>query len=204
VDIEPVRVEGGQERPAPLTDTVGSVSMTKFIQIIEYQTTQIDQIRGLAEQLEQSGSGSAPRVSVTEDRDRPGHYLNIVEFDSYEEAMANSDSPEVSAFAAKMAALCQGPPRFVNLNLVHTSGPEGASPSTKAAVAGAATALAGAAAAGVAKAKQRLQDRRAHEVDRPGPPPTSAPPVRPPVSDDPTTPRRPDYTQSGDDPPPAF
>lgn len=47
--------------------------MAKFIQIMEYQTTQIDQIRGLAEQMEQSGSGSAPRVSVTEDRDRPGH-----------------------------------------------------------------------------------------------------------------------------------
>ncbi len=38
--------------------------MAKFVQIMEYQTTQIDQIRGLAEQMEQSGSGSAPRAYI--------------------------------------------------------------------------------------------------------------------------------------------
>ena len=50
------------------------------------------------------------RISATADRDRPGTYFTIVEFDSYESAMENSNRPETSEFAAKMAALCDGPP----------------------------------------------------------------------------------------------
>jgi len=133
--------------------------MAKFIQIMEYQTTQIDQIRGLAEQIKQSGSGSAPRVSVTEDRDRLGHYLNIVEFDSYEEARANSDSPEVSAFAAEMAALCQGTPAVRQPGRgAHVWAGRGQH-DDQGGCRGAATAVAGAAAAGVAKAAMQSSRR---------------------------------------------
>jgi hypothetical protein len=34
--------------------------------------------------------------------------------------MQNSDRPETSAFAARMADLCDGPPTFYNLDIVQT------------------------------------------------------------------------------------
>jgi hypothetical protein len=60
------------------------------------------------------------RATITADRDRPGTYLNIVEFDSYDLAMENSARPETAEFATRMAALCDGPPRFYNLDVVYT------------------------------------------------------------------------------------
>ncbi|XTR51385.1 hypothetical protein ACOM2C_14390 [Pseudarthrobacter sp. So.54] len=58
------------------------------------------------------------RILAAADRDRPGTYLTVVEFDSYESAMENSARPETSDFAARMAALCDGPPVFRNLDVM--------------------------------------------------------------------------------------
>jgi hypothetical protein len=112
--------------------------------------------------------GTALRGTVTADRERPGYYLNIVEFESYESAMTNSARPDVSAFASKMAALCEEPPRFYNLDVIDALTPDVTSASTKAAVVGAATAVAGAAAATVAKARQKVLDTRAGGSRQPG------------------------------------
>jgi hypothetical protein len=97
--------------------------MAGFVQIIEFKTSQPEAIEALGEEFrrerETSGVGpSAGRITLTADRDRPGYYLNIVEFESYEDAMENSNRPETSAFAARMAELCDGPPRFYNLDVV--------------------------------------------------------------------------------------
>jgi hypothetical protein len=43
-----------------------------------------------------------------------------VEFPSYEAAMKNNELPETAAMAEKMAAICDGPPTFYNLDLVET------------------------------------------------------------------------------------
>jgi hypothetical protein len=138
--------------------------MSGFVQIIEFLTSRIEELRKLADEMaSDSEPGAALRGTVTKDRDRPGWYFNIVEFDSYEAAMSNSNLPEVTAFAAKMAALCEEPPRFYNLDVVQTWS-AGTSTSTKAAVATAATALAGAAAAGVTKTRQRIQERNPDEL----------------------------------------
>ena len=92
-----------------------------FVQIVEYTSTRADEIRALAEGL-QDGAGDAPRprVMACADRDQANHYFTIVEFGSYEEAMANSSRPETSSFAAKMAELCDGPPTFRNLDVIET------------------------------------------------------------------------------------
>ena len=45
------------------------------------------------------------------------YYVQIVEFPSYEEAMANSELPETGEFAAKLATLCDAPPTFRNLDV---------------------------------------------------------------------------------------
>jgi hypothetical protein len=109
--------------PSPEVD-----DMTGFIQIIEFQTTRFDEVKALGDQFRQqrmaSGDGAVPRRAYfTADRDRQGHYVNIVEFDSYEAAMENSSRPETSEFAAKMAELCDGAPRFYNLDITETWDP---------------------------------------------------------------------------------
>ena len=90
--------------------------MAGFIQIIEFRSSRADEIRKLGDDIDREG-GTAVRISVTEDRDQPGHFFTIAEFDSYESAMENSNRPETSEFAAKMAELCDGPPTFHNLDV---------------------------------------------------------------------------------------
>ena len=139
--------------------------MTGFVQIIEFRTSRIDAVRELvAEMRSEIGTGNASRGTVTTDRDRPGYYLNVVEFESHESAMENSARPEVNEFSARMAALCDEPPRFFNLDVVEVWGGDSTSSSAKAAIAGTAAAAAGVAAAGAAKVRQRLQDRRSQQA----------------------------------------
>ena len=92
-----------------------------FIQVIEFTTTKPDEIRKLVDEFRASTDGQSPtRGSVCTDRDQPDRYVNIVEFESYEEAMKNSERPETTAFAQRMAELCDGPPTFRNLDVVET------------------------------------------------------------------------------------
>ena len=64
------------------------------------------------------GKRAATRGTQTRDRDADNTYVQIVEFPSYEDAMANSNMPETGAFAAQLASLCDGPPTFRNLDVV--------------------------------------------------------------------------------------
>jgi hypothetical protein len=57
-------------------------------------------------------------MAATKNLDKPNGYVTIVEFPSYDEAMENSKSPDTQQFAARMAELCTGPPRFVNLDVM--------------------------------------------------------------------------------------
>ncbi|MDQ2881650.1 MAG: hypothetical protein M3Y48_10585 [Actinomycetota bacterium] len=97
--------------------------MAAFVQIVEFKTSRIDEVQALVDemrpQMEAAGT-AARRVTATADRDRPGYYLTIVEFDSHESAMENSNRPETSEFSAAMAKLCDGPPTFYNLDVWQT------------------------------------------------------------------------------------
>ena len=95
--------------------------MGSFVQIIEYTSSRIDEIRTLGEKIraERAGEADGPqRITITEDRDKANHYLTIVEFESYEAAMENSNNPATQAFAAQMAELVDGAPTFHNLNVL--------------------------------------------------------------------------------------
>jgi len=95
--------------------------MAGFVQIIEFRSSRVDEIRALADEYtEQRQAGTGIRGRVCADRDDPGRFFNVVEFESYEAAMENSNRPETSEFASKMAALCDGPPTFYNLDVVDT------------------------------------------------------------------------------------
>jgi len=91
----------------------------KFVQLIEFQTSRIDDFNKLVDEwIKESEGWRAPTRSMqTKDRDRTNTYMQIVEFPSYEAAMKNSDRPETAAFAKRLAEVCDGPPTFRNLDV---------------------------------------------------------------------------------------
>jgi hypothetical protein len=100
--------------------------MAGFVQIIEYRTSRPEEVRALTEQFrkgrEAGDDGPAPtRMTACADRHDSEHYFHIVEFASYEDAMANSKREDTSAFAASMMELCDGPTTFHNLDLLETT-----------------------------------------------------------------------------------
>ena len=98
-----------------------------FVQIIEITTARLGEVEALMEEwiTKTEGKRSASRSLLTQDRDRPGTYVQIVQFPSYEEAMANSDLPETGHFAERLTVLCDGPPSFRNLDLLREDTLEG-------------------------------------------------------------------------------
>ena len=90
-----------------------------FVQLIEFTTTRPQEIEALVDEWAAmtQGKRTAQRGTFAEDKDRPNTYIQIVEFPSYEDAMANSSLPETAAFAEKVALLCDGPMAFRNLDV---------------------------------------------------------------------------------------
>jgi hypothetical protein len=91
-----------------------------FIQIIDSRTTKPEEISALDEQYvkDTAGRGTYRRSIVCRDRNDPDRYLTLVFFDSHEDAMRNSELPETQALAEKMGALVDGPPAFIDLDVV--------------------------------------------------------------------------------------
>ncbi|TCC19261.1 hypothetical protein [Kribbella sindirgiensis] len=97
--------------------------MAGFVQIIEYRTSKPDEVAALLEDFrakrEAEGDGPAPTRGITcADRDEPGRYFAIVEFESYEAAMENSQRADTTEMSEKMMALCDGPGAFYNLDKI--------------------------------------------------------------------------------------
>jgi hypothetical protein len=90
-----------------------------FIQLIEIATTRPDEVEALVAEwrTQTTGRRTAQRGTFTADREQPNTYLQIVEFASYEDAMANSNLPETASFAQRLATLCDGPLLFRNLDV---------------------------------------------------------------------------------------
>ena len=94
--------------------------MGAFVQIVEYRTSRFDEVMARGEEYAANAGSVVRRVTVTEDRDNPGTFRTIAEFDSYDAAMENSNRPETAAFAEQMMKLCDGPPTFYNLDVRQT------------------------------------------------------------------------------------
>jgi hypothetical protein len=93
--------------------------MAGFVQIIEWKTSRIDEVQQLNDEWAERFPETGPtRVLVGADRDNAGSYVTVVEFESYETAMKNSEDPATSEFADRMATLCDGPPTFHNIDIV--------------------------------------------------------------------------------------
>jgi hypothetical protein len=103
----------------PLVE-LGSLAVAGFVQIIEWKTSQPVEFEALIKDLESKTVPAGVRSTLTVDRDQPGHYVQIVEFGSYEAAMQVSQQPDIDAAAARMAELSDEPPTYVNLDLLQT------------------------------------------------------------------------------------
>ena len=91
-----------------------------FVQIIEFHTSKIDDMRKLDQDWDQKAGPetTARRGVLCEDRDNPGRFFQVVFFDSYESAMQNSGLPETQAAAEHFAKMSDGPPVFYDLDIV--------------------------------------------------------------------------------------
>lgn len=94
--------------------------MTGFAQIIEWKSSRIDEIEQLMKEWRERHPEMGPsRILVAADKDNANSYVTVVEFESYEAAMKNSEDPATSEFSERMGALLDGPPRFRNLDVTH-------------------------------------------------------------------------------------
>lgn len=91
-----------------------------FVQIIEFKTSVLDEMQKVADEWEAAAGDDrkARRQVLCRDRDNVGRYFNIVFFDSYVDAMENSNLPVTQEYSKKMMRLADGEPTFYNLDVV--------------------------------------------------------------------------------------
>ena len=91
-----------------------------FVQIIDCRTQHPDKMAELDKEWEASVAGqhTVRRQIVTQDRNDPDRYLVFVFFDSFEDAQKNSNLPGTQENAAKYAALTEGQPTFLDLDIL--------------------------------------------------------------------------------------
>jgi hypothetical protein len=93
------------------------VRTVSFVQIIEFNTSRSEELDSLFDEWLERTEGKRTATRGVQARDRPNTYVQIIEFPSYEEAMANSELPKTAEVAARLAELCDGPPTFRNLDV---------------------------------------------------------------------------------------
>ncbi|MFI1256345.1 ester cyclase [Streptomyces netropsis] len=91
-----------------------------FVQIVDCKTRRYDDMNRLMDNwLELTeGKRTATHSVVGRDRSDSDHYVEIIEFPSYEQAMENSKLPETNRIFEEMVALCDGMPTFTDLDVV--------------------------------------------------------------------------------------
>ncbi len=92
----------------------------KFIQLIDYKTTRVDEVQALLTRWIEATGGirTATRTTVGRDRNDPAHFIEILQFPSYEEAARNSNLPETNKVHEEFASLCVEDPKFINLDII--------------------------------------------------------------------------------------
>jgi hypothetical protein len=94
--------------------------MTKLIQLIEYWTDRFDEVDSLLTDwiTDSQGRRTATRTRVGQDRHDPQHYIEVLEFNSVEDAELNSQLPVTDAVHQRFVPLCSRGPFFTDL-LIH-------------------------------------------------------------------------------------
>lgn len=105
---------------AAMTDEPDTVSQQgAFVQLVEFSTDKIGEWDELQDRFVAAiGSDRTTRWSILgADRDRPQTYVAVVEFPSYEQAMANSEHPTTSTFVKELGEISTSEPQFRNLDV---------------------------------------------------------------------------------------
>ncbi|MET9957479.1 ester cyclase [Streptomyces sp. NPDC006326] len=91
-----------------------------FVQIVDYETSRPEDLNEVLDRYlaKTNGKRTVTHSVIAKDRESDTHYVDVVEFPSYEEAMKNSHLPETDQMFQEMVALCDGMPRFTNLDVV--------------------------------------------------------------------------------------
>ncbi|MCC3767611.1 ester cyclase [Streptomyces sp. UNOC14_S4] len=91
-----------------------------FVQVIDCRTRRYDDMSRAMDQWVDATEGrrTATHAVVGQDRSDREHYMEFVEFPSYEDAMRNSDLPETRRIFEEIVALCDGMPSFTDLDVV--------------------------------------------------------------------------------------
>lgn len=91
-----------------------------FVQLIDCRTSRFDEMNRLMDRwVEQTkGKRTATHDIIGKDRSDAAHFIEIVEFPSYEDAMRNSNLPETDRIFQEMVALCDETPTFTDLDVV--------------------------------------------------------------------------------------
>ncbi|MGW1404796.1 ester cyclase [Streptomyces sp. NPDC002403] len=92
----------------------------RFVQVIDCKTDRFEDMDRLMDRwAEQTrGTRTATHSLIGKDRSDGSHYVEIIEFPSYEDAMANSGLPETERIFREMVSLCDGMPSFTDLDVV--------------------------------------------------------------------------------------
>jgi hypothetical protein len=90
-----------------------------FVQLIEFQTRDLDRFRELADQWrERIGSEATARWGViSADRDRRNTYVQLVAFPDYAAAMRNSEHPATTELAKQLQEVTEGETSYRNLDV---------------------------------------------------------------------------------------
>ncbi|WP_405484748.1 ester cyclase [Streptomyces sp. NBC_00009] len=88
--------------------------------LIDCKTARVSDMNRLMDSwVEQTkGRRTATHSIVGKDRSEPDHYVEIVEYPSYEEAIRNLQLPETSRLFHEIVALCDEKPALVGLDVV--------------------------------------------------------------------------------------
>ena len=98
--------------------------MAEYIQIVEYESDDIDTVIRAANSVPVPDDVPKPTsVIMVRDRDRPGTYATILRFNSYEDAMHHSESHATHERIAKIGPLMKGDTRFYNLDVLDETNP---------------------------------------------------------------------------------
>ena len=98
--------------------------MAEYIQIVEYQSDDIDAVIKAANSVPVPDGVPKPiSVAVVRDRDRPNTYASILRFSSYEDAMRHSESDATHERIAKIAPFTSSERRFYNLDVLDETKP---------------------------------------------------------------------------------
>jgi len=94
-----------------------------FIQITSFRCDRLQELRRVEDEwlAATEGRRTLLKETVLVDRNDPGRFVTINEFESYESAMENSGLPETDAMARAVTALLDGEPTYWDLDVLEVT-----------------------------------------------------------------------------------